>query len=313
MESKPQLPEELAESIEAATREAYDLQDSGDAAASLATLEHAWSLLPDPKDKWDYYDQGLSTQAVECALAARDLEAAELWLRRMDRAYSPHDDTSHFYVNGYLARWLYYDGKLAEGYALLHQQYEVLGNRAFGGDKELQRFHADFVATGATQALAPDAAGWDLEIPAPGQADGEPHALSPEHAAAVEKALTAGGNYCDLGAPQAAAEEYVSALSRLPEPIAQWASASSLYVRLGSALMELTQWHEAKIAYGFAIASAGGDRSADAWLGLGDAERKLGGSPVDAYARAMEVGGPAALASHRTARKALRTAGISTG
>lgn len=313
MQSKPQLPNQFAEPIEAASREAYDLQDSGDSAASLVTLEHAWSLLPDPKDRWDYYDQGLSTQAVECALAARDLTAAELWLARMDAAYSPHDDTSRFYVNGYLARWHYYGGQLAEAYALLHQQYAALGNRAFGGDKELKQFHADYVATEATPVLAPDAAGWDLEIPAPGPADGEPRALSAEQAATVAEALTAGANYCDLGAPQAAAEEYVSALSRLPAPIAQWAQASSLYLSLGSALMELTQWQEAKAAYGFAIASAGGDRSAEAWLGLGDAERKLGGSPVDAYARALEVGGPAALASHRAALKALRAAGISVG
>ncbi len=314
MNSKPQLPADEAGLIDQLIQQAYDREDAGDLPGALASLEEGWDALPDPKGTWDYYDQGLTTAGATLALKSGDLSAAARWIDRMEKAYSLDDESSQIYVDGFKARLFYKGGHHDLAYAYLDAQYKVLGNRAFDGDKELQRFHRDYVPTETTPKFPVGPAGWEIDIPAPGVGGTGGLELEDSVYQRLLALSEAGDNFSDLEAPQAAAEEYVKALRLLPEPIAQWEAAVQLYAALGDALLALTQYDEAQRALQYALQSAEGRGNAYVWLRLGDAERGLGNTPgaVEAYTSAYLLAGREVFEDEDEAWDTLVAAGIPT-
>jgi hypothetical protein len=59
---------------------------------SLAVAQKAWDLIPNPKNKWDYYPQSLSSGFVEDYTELRDVDAMRKWIAV---TYEMYDDPSH--------------------------------------------------------------------------------------------------------------------------------------------------------------------------------------------------------------------------
>lgn len=310
---RPTVDSELEPQLDDLINEGFDARDAGDHATAVARWRDAWELLPEPKLQWDYYGQTLTRELTNSTIEAGDLSQSAEWVERLDEAYTPHSDASRMLVDFVKAKLYYRAGEPDLAWAYFDAIYKVKGRRAFEGeDPAYYEFYTSHTPGAAGDAKpASETAGWEMTVPQPGAGEAQTELSDDVHAAVSEK-LAEGDNYMDMGAPQAAAEQYVAAIERLPQPYTQWEAAMMLYVALCDACLELSQYREAEQAGRFALESPDGKGNGYVWLRLGDALRgqDRDGEALEAYTSAYMLEGDELFDGEDEALAMLDEAGI---
>lgn len=309
--NRPQVEASLGSQLDARIKEGMRARKQGDFDAAVARFQEAWDLLPDPKLSWDYYGQILTRELSSACIESGDLSAAAAWVERFDEAYSPHSDASRMLVDFAKAKLFYRAGQQDLAWAYFDAIYKVKGKRVFEREDdayyEFYRGHSP-----ERESVRPTSdAGWATRVPEPGAGEAQDELSDETHRAIVEL-LAEGDNYMDLEAPQAAAEQYVAAIERLPQPYTQWEAALMLYIALADACLALTQYAEAERAARLALESPDGTGNGYVWLRLGDALHGQGrdGEALEAYTSSYMLEGEEIFADEHDAWKMLQRAGI---
>ncbi|MDO5612460.1 MAG: hypothetical protein Q4G14_04345 [Paracoccus sp. (in: a-proteobacteria)] len=80
MNRKPEIPEPIKSKIDEILAASSDAFREGDLRKSHEIALMAWDLIPEPKERWDYYPQSLSRSFVEDYINFRDEAAATKWV-----------------------------------------------------------------------------------------------------------------------------------------------------------------------------------------------------------------------------------------
>lgn len=312
--NRPRLDSAQEEALDALINEGYDARDAGDLPDCIAKLREAWSLVPEPKLRWDYYGQVLTRELTNMCIEQGDLAQAAQWLERFDEAYSPHSESSRMLVDFAKAKLFYRAGQHDLAWAYFDAIYKVSGKRPFKGEApEYYEFYSSHTPGDEAPSKPVGTAGWEISIPEPGPGESRDE-LDDDMHAEITRLLAEGDNYADLDAPQAAAEQYVAAIRLLPQPYTQWEAALMLYTALGDACLALTQYAEAEQALRIALQAPGGTGNGYVWLRLGDALRGEGREreALEAYTSAYMLEGKEIFEDEREAWAMLVAAGIPT-
>lgn len=131
---KEKIDQQISKQIDQILKESGDLFQKGDLRESLKVAEKAWDLIPNPKNKWDYYPQSLSSGFVEDYTELRDVDAARKWI---DATYEMYDDPSHssHYVLMLEGSSLYRLDLKDEAYGVFEKIYTLFGREGFKGEQ----------------------------------------------------------------------------------------------------------------------------------------------------------------------------------
>ncbi len=92
MTRKPEIDLKTKDEIDVLLAESAREFKSGALRTSLEIGIRAWNLIPEPKNKWDYYPQSLSHSFVEDFAELGDKENTKKWIAIMAKMY---DDPNH--------------------------------------------------------------------------------------------------------------------------------------------------------------------------------------------------------------------------
>lgn len=101
---------------------------------SLQVAEGAWNLIPEPKNRWDYYPQSLPAGFVEDYVELGDFENFRKWI---DITYEMYDDPGHSAHYGLMLEGssLYKLGLKDEAYGVFDKIYKQFGREGFKGEQ----------------------------------------------------------------------------------------------------------------------------------------------------------------------------------
>lgn len=131
---REKIDQQISKNMDQILKESGDLFQKGDLRESLKVAQKAWDLIPDPKNKWDYYPQTLSSGFVEDYTELRDVDAARKWI---GVTYEMYDDPSHssHYVLMLEGSSLYKLDLKDEAYDVFEKIYELFGREGFKGEQ----------------------------------------------------------------------------------------------------------------------------------------------------------------------------------
>jgi hypothetical protein len=77
---KDKIDPAITKEIDSILQKSAGLFQQRDLQGALAVAQKAWDLIPNPKNKWDYYPQSLSSGFVEDFTELRDVDAMRKWI-----------------------------------------------------------------------------------------------------------------------------------------------------------------------------------------------------------------------------------------
>ncbi|MCK4207134.1 hypothetical protein J3U99_20400 [Brucella pituitosa] len=92
---KPEIPTDIRVHIDKLLEQSGQQFSSGELQASLRTALQAWELIPEPKEKWDYYPQSLSSGFVIDFADLGDKESCLRWIETMALMYNDPNREDH--------------------------------------------------------------------------------------------------------------------------------------------------------------------------------------------------------------------------
>ncbi|MBK0023979.1 hypothetical protein IAE29_23340 [Ochrobactrum sp. S46] len=92
---KPEIPTDIRVHIDKLLEQSGQQFSSGDLQASLRTALQAWELIPEPKEKWDYYPQSLSSGFVIDFADLGDKESCLRWIETMALVFDDPNREDH--------------------------------------------------------------------------------------------------------------------------------------------------------------------------------------------------------------------------
>jgi len=148
-DAMPKLPDAVHERIVALCQRGDDLADGGDYAAALEQYHEAWSLLPDPRDRWEAASWIQAAIGDACFFSG-DFEAGS---RAFRTAMNSLDAMGNPFLHLRLGQCHYELGNLPEASDELTRAYMLGGDEIF--TQEGPKYFA-FLKT----VLKPPAGGW---------------------------------------------------------------------------------------------------------------------------------------------------------
>ncbi|WP_205910271.1 hypothetical protein [Rhizobium sp. FKY42] len=149
MNRKPELDTNTRSTIDAILKESGDRYSAGDLKGSLDAALKAWSLIPDPKNRWDYYPQSLSAGFVQDYTDLNDKANVEKWVAIMAEMYDDpnHEDHLVLMTEG---EAMFKLGDMQRAYYIFARIYELYGSKGFAGEQlaYLEFYQKEKVARG---------------------------------------------------------------------------------------------------------------------------------------------------------------------
>ena len=133
MNRKPEIPEPTNSEIDSLRSRAREAFKAGDQNTGLNLMSQAWSIIPEPKAKWDYHPQSMSVTFLQLYVRSGDVEQAKHWI---GVAYEMYDDPNRegHYILMFEASSLYKLGLKVEAYDVIGRIYDLYGREGFKGE-----------------------------------------------------------------------------------------------------------------------------------------------------------------------------------
>jgi hypothetical protein len=138
---KPEIPTDTRFHIDKLLEQSGQQFSSGDLQASLRTALQAWELIPEPKEKWDYYPQSLSSGFVIDFADLGDKESCLRWIETMALMYDDPNREDH-QVLMQEAEAMYKLGDIDRAFRAFARIEEIYGRKGFAGH---QKAYLDFL------------------------------------------------------------------------------------------------------------------------------------------------------------------------
>jgi hypothetical protein len=132
---KPEIPTEIRAHIDKVLEQSGQQFSSGDLQASLRTALQAWELIPDPKEKWDYYPQSLSSGFVIDFADLGDKESCLQWIETMAVMYDDPNREDH-QVLMQEGEAMFKLGDTEKAFGAFSRIEEIYGRKGFAGDQK---------------------------------------------------------------------------------------------------------------------------------------------------------------------------------
>lgn len=134
MSRKSQIDPKTKDDIDELLAQSAEKFKQGDLKGSLEIGIRAWNLIPEPKNKWDYYPQSLSRGFVEDFTELGDKENVQKWIAIMADMYDDpnHEDHLVLMTEG---EAMYKLGDLDRAYYMFDRIHEIYGRKGFAGDQ----------------------------------------------------------------------------------------------------------------------------------------------------------------------------------
>lgn len=134
MDRKPQIEKALASKIDEILKESGKKYQSGNKEASLNLALEAWDLIPEPKGRWDYYPQSLSSGFVQDYVDLADMASAKKWIEITAQMYDDPNHEDH-YVLMIEGEAMYKLGDTERAYYVFGRIHELYGRGGFEGEQ----------------------------------------------------------------------------------------------------------------------------------------------------------------------------------
>ncbi|MBB4275600.1 hypothetical protein [Rhizobium mongolense] len=132
---KDKIDPETTKKLDAILKKSADLFQKNALRESLAVAEEAWDLIPEPKEKWDYYPQSLSSGFVQDYVELGDIESFRKWIDLTYRMYDDPDHNSSHYVLMLEGSSLYNLDLKDEAFDVFDRIYNLFGREGFKGEQ----------------------------------------------------------------------------------------------------------------------------------------------------------------------------------
>ncbi|WP_221149770.1 tol-pal system YbgF family protein [Rhizobium sp. NZLR8] len=132
---KPEIPTEIRAHIDKVLEQSGQQFSSGDLQASLRTALQAWELIPEPKEKWDYYPQSLSSGFVIDFADLGDKESCLQWIETMAVMYDDPNREDH-QVLMQEGEAMFKLGDTEKAFRAFSRIEEIYGRKGFAGDQK---------------------------------------------------------------------------------------------------------------------------------------------------------------------------------
>lgn len=138
---KPEIPTDTRVLIDKFLEQSAQQFSSGDLQASVHTALKAWELIPEPKEKWDYYPQSLSSGFVIDFADLGDNENCLRWIETMALMYDDpnHEDHQVLMQEG---EAMYKIGDTDRAFRAFSRIEEIYGRKGFAGH---QKAYLEFI------------------------------------------------------------------------------------------------------------------------------------------------------------------------
>jgi hypothetical protein len=132
---KPEISTDTRALIDELLEQSRQQFSSGDLHASLRTALQAWELIPEPKEKWDYYPQSLSSGFVIDFADLGDKESCLRWIETMALMYDDPNREDH-QVLMQEGEAMYKLGDADRAFWAFSRIEEVYGRKGFAGEQK---------------------------------------------------------------------------------------------------------------------------------------------------------------------------------
>lgn len=132
---KPEIPAEIRFEIDKLLEQSAQEFSSGELQTSLRTALLAWELIPDPKQKWDYYPQSLSSGFVIDFADLGDKESCDKWIETMALMYDDPNREDH-QVLMQEGEAMYKLGDTNRAFWAFSRIEEIYGRKGFVGEQK---------------------------------------------------------------------------------------------------------------------------------------------------------------------------------
>ena len=87
MNRKPELDKLIQDKIDTYLQQSAALMREGKIQESIDASLKAWTAIPEPKEKWDYYPQTMAVSLVTRFRLLKDLKKTKKWIAETYRMY----------------------------------------------------------------------------------------------------------------------------------------------------------------------------------------------------------------------------------
>ncbi|MFK1432507.1 hypothetical protein ACIU0H_02455 [Pseudomonas aeruginosa] len=129
---KKNLTEQQLNSLKGYSKEGRAYWQAGDIALAEEKFLHAWSVIPEPKEEYDYA-QSLSRGLVTFYRNVKDYERAKSWIPVMALMYGSASDPSVQFLAGTVH---FEAGEFDHAFSLFKSLYDSFGTRPFQGEEK---------------------------------------------------------------------------------------------------------------------------------------------------------------------------------
>ncbi|QYA08732.1 hypothetical protein [Agrobacterium larrymoorei] len=135
MTSKPEIEKDVKVQIDQLLELSAEKFKAGDLEGSVEVGLQAWELIPQPKEKWDYYPQSLSAGFVQDYVDLGDKDNASKWIDIMAKMYDDpnHEDHLVLMTEG---EAMYKLGDKKRAFYVFSRIYEIYGKQGFAGEQK---------------------------------------------------------------------------------------------------------------------------------------------------------------------------------
>jgi len=135
MTRRPELTSALKNQIDAILDKSARHFQNDEVEAALMLAHDAWNIIPEPKEKWDYYPQSLAAAFVKDYVELQKTKEAKEWIQIVYRVYDDEKRESIYtlFIEG---RALFKLGLKDESYSVFKRIYELSGSEWFKDEHE---------------------------------------------------------------------------------------------------------------------------------------------------------------------------------
>ncbi|MBO3273616.1 hypothetical protein [Pseudomonas schmalbachii] len=134
MSRKPELPVDVCLKIDEALTASGKLYQAGNIEKAIEEGMVGWSLIPEPKAKWDYYPQSMSAHFLQSYAMLGDIESTKKWVEITAQMYDDPNHEDH-YVLMLEGEAMYGLGDLDRAYYVFARIHEIYGRNGFAEDQ----------------------------------------------------------------------------------------------------------------------------------------------------------------------------------
>ena len=134
MNRKPEIDEEIRNEIDANRQQSGALMREGKIRESTEVSIKGWNLIPEPKEKWDYYPQSMAVSFVTRFCMLKDVDNIKKWINQTYQMYGDPQRESQ-YVLMIEGSSMHELGRLDEAFKTFERLYTIHGREGFPGEQ----------------------------------------------------------------------------------------------------------------------------------------------------------------------------------